>query len=451
MGRIVFLPATLHRFRKVVKKMDDGQFDVIIVGGGPAGLAAGYTLARAGLEALVLERGNTCGAKNISGGRLYGHSLEKLIPGFSETAPVERRIVKERVSLMTASGAMTVEYASDQLKDPSCASYSVLRAKFDSWLAEQASAQGAMIITGIRADKLLQKDGKVVGVVAGGDELFADVVILADGVNSILAQQLGMKKELLPHQVAVGVKEVIGLDERTISDRFGVLPGEGLAWMVAGDPTGGVPGGGFLYTDRESISLGTVVTLSDIGAGKNVPVPEMIERFKANPVIAPLIRGGRLLEYAAHLVPEAGYGMIPELVWNGVLVAGDAAGFVMNLGLTIRGMDLAIESGRLAAEAILLAREKGDFSAKGLSAYLTLLENSFILRDLRHYQHMPSLLRAPRLYSELPSAADEIMRGLYVVDGKAPVRLIKSIVPAIHKIGGIAQAGRLGIKAAGAL
>lgn len=431
--------------------MSDEKFDVIIVGGGLAGTAAGYTLAKAGLEVLVIERGNYCGAKNMTGGRLYGHSLENLIPNFAEKAPVERKIVKERISMMTESGAMTIEYGSDKLKEPACASYTVLRSKFDKWFAEQAEAQGAMYITGIRVDKLLQKDGKVCGVLAAGDELLSDVVILADGVNSLLAQQIGMKKELSPHHVAVGVKEVIGLDEKTISDRFGVLPGEGVSWMVAGDPTGGAVGGGFLYTDKESISIGTVVTIGDIGTGKCIKVPDMVERLKANPVIAPLLEGGKLLEYAAHLVPEAGYKMIPELVWNGVLIAGDAAGFVMNLGYTVRGMDLAIESGRLAAEAVLAAKEKGDFSVNGLSVYLELLENSFILRDMRHYQNMPYMMSSPELFNEIPALADEIMCGLFVVDGTPPVKMIKSIVPAINKLGGIAKIGKLGIKAAGAM
>jgi electron transfer flavoprotein-quinone oxidoreductase len=431
--------------------LSEDKFDAIVVGGGLSGSAAAYSLAKAGLEVLVIERGNYCGAKNMTGGRLYGHTLNKLIPDFAATAPVERKIVKERISMMTESGAVTVEYGSDRLGDTASASYSVLRSKFDRWLAEQAEAQGAMYITGIHVDKLLQKDGSVCGVVADGDELLSDVVILADGVNSLLAQKLGLKRELQPHQVAVGVKEVIALDETVISDRFGVLPGEGAAWMVAGDPTGGAMGGGFLYTNKNSLSLGTIVTLSDIGSAGNIKVPDMVERFKANPVIAPLIRGGELLEYSAHLAPEDGYGMLPELFWNGVLVVGDAAGFVMNLGYTIRGMDLAVESGRLAAEAVLKAREKGDFSADGLSVYRTLLEQSLVLRDLRHYQNMPALLRSHQLFNELPCLLDDIMRGMFTVDGREPARLIKSIVPAVSRIGGITEAGRLGLKAAGAL
>jgi electron transfer flavoprotein-quinone oxidoreductase len=221
--------------------------------------------------------------------------------------------------------------------------------------------------------------------------------------------------------------------------------------MVAGDPTGGAMGGGFLYTNKNSLSLGTVVTLSQIGCGSELRVPEMVERFKANPVIAPLIRGGELLEYSAHLVPEDGYAMLPELFWNGVLVTGDAAGFVMNLGYTIRGMDLAIESGRLAAEAVLRAREAGGYTAGGLSVYRTLLEQSLVLRDLRRYRNMPALLRSRQLFSELPSVLDDILRGLFTVDGSEPARLLNSIAPAVKRLGGIAEAGRFGLKAAGAL
>ena len=430
--------------------MSDERFDVIIVGGGVAGTTAAYTLAQAGMEVLVIERGNFCGAKNVTGGRLYGHSMEKIIPGFASIAPIERKIVKERVSMMTENGAMTIEYGSEVLKDPSCASYSILRSKFDKWYSEQAEEQGAMYVTGILVDKLLQKDGKVCGVVAGGDELYADVVILADGVNSSLARKIGMKKELQPHQVGIGVKEVIGLDEETVSNRFGVMPDEGVSWMVAGSPTDGVTGGGFIYTGKDSVSVGTVVTLSEINRTE-MKVPEMIEKLKSNPIIAPLIRGGTLIEYSAHLIPEAGYGMIPELVWHGVLMVGDAASFVMNLGYTIRGMDLAIESGRLAALAILKAKEKNDFSQSGLSVYVELLKNSFILRDLRHYKNMPHLLSSPTLLNNLPKAADELLSALFVVDGRPPVKLSKSILPIISKAGGIRELGKLGIEAVKAM
>ncbi|MDR2296333.1 MAG: FAD-dependent oxidoreductase [Clostridiales Family XIII bacterium] len=430
--------------------MSEEKFDAIIVGGGLAGSAAAYTLAKAGLETAVIERGTACGAKNVTGGRLYAHSLEKLIPDFAESAPLERRIVKERILLMTESGATTIEYGDESLKEPAGASYSVLRAKLDPWLAERAEEAGAMYVTGIRVDKLLQEKGRVCGVIAGEDALYADVVLLADGVHSLLAQKLGMKKALAPHQVAVGVKEVIGLDEKTVSERFGVAPGEGVACLAAGYPTGGAVGGGFLYTNGSGVSLGTVVTLAHIGSGEAVKVPDMVERFKAHPAIAPLIAGGELLEYAAHLVPEGGYHMMPELFWNGVLVAGDAAGFVINMGYSFRGMDFAIESGRLAAETIIRAKRREDFSEAGLSHYQTLLERSFVMRDLRHYQNMPALMDTRQIYNEFPAMAAEILGGIFRVDGTAPKKPSALAVAAARAVGP-AEFVKLGAKAWGTL
>ncbi|MDR2355386.1 MAG: FAD-dependent oxidoreductase [Clostridiales Family XIII bacterium] len=429
--------------------MSEEKFDAIVVGGGLAGSAAAYTLARAGLETAVVERGTACGAKNVTGGRLYAHSLSRLIPDFAESAPLERRIVKERILLMTESGATTVEYGDEKLKASAGASYSVLRAKLDPWLAERAEEAGAMYVTGIRVDKLLQRKGRVCGVIAGEDVLCADVVLLADGVHSLLAQRLGMKKALAPQQVAVGVKEVIGLDEKTVSERFGVAPGEGVACLAAGYPTGGAVGGGFLYTNRAGVSLGTVVTLHHIDEAE-VKVPDMIERFKAHPAIAPLIAGGELLEYAAHLVPEGGYAMMPELFWNGVLVAGDAAGFVINMGYSFRGMDFAIESGRLAAETVIRAKRQNDFSAAGLSVYRRLLEHSFVMRDLRHYQNMPALMNTRQIYNELPAAAAEILGGLFRVDGSEPKKASKLALSALRSVGP-AELAKLGMKAWGTL
>jgi electron transfer flavoprotein-quinone oxidoreductase len=431
--------------------MSEEKFDAIVVGGGLAGSAAAYAMAKAGLEVAVVERGTVCGAKNVTGGRIYAHSLERLIPDFAESAPLERRIVKERILLMTETGATTVEYADGSMKGEIGASYSVLRAKLDPWLAARAEEAGAMYVTGIRVDRLLQRNGVVCGVVADEDILQADVVVLADGVHSLLAQKLGMKRKILPHQVAVGVKEVIELGEDTVSERFGVAPTQGVACLAAGDPTGGAVGGGFLYTNRTGVSLGTVVTLGHIGGGKGLSVPDMVERFKAHPAIAPLIAGGTLSEYSAHLVPEGGYSMMPELFWNGVLVVGDAAGFVINMGYTFRGMDFAIESGRLAAETVIHAKKRNDFSEASLSRYRVLLENSFIMRDLRRYRNMPGLMDTPQIYNEIPAMAGEILGGLFRVDGAESAGAIRLAASAVRGAVSLPDAISLGLKAWGAL
>ena len=426
--------------------MSEERFDAIVVGAGLAGSTAALTLAKAGMEVLVVERGTWAGSKNVSGGRLYGHALQKILPGFEEEAPVERKITKERISLMTETAATTIEFQDEKMREQKTASYSVLRSKFDKWLAEKAEAEGAMFVTGIHADELIMKDGKVDGVKCGGEEMGADVVILADGVNSPLAQSLGMKPELTKHETAVGVKEVIGLDEKVISDRFGVQQGEGCAWMMAGFPSDGGIGGCCLYTNKESISLAIVLTTAEIG-NSEYSVPQLLERIKAHPTVAPLIEGGNLLEYSAHLVTEGGYNMIPTLYRDGVLLAGDAANMVINVAYTVRGMDFAIESGRLAAEAVIKAKEKGDFSASSLSVYRQLLDQSFVMRDMKHHAAAPKMMEHPELFIKYPEMAREVLSTMFTIDGEPRKHLMKFAMPALKKAGGVFKLAGIGMDA----
>lgn len=423
------------------------KFDAIVVGGGLAGSAAALTMAKAGLDVMLIERGKFCGSKNSSGGRIYGHSLERLIPNFAEEAPIERKITQERLSLMTEGGALSFQYNSDKLQNLKYPSYSVLRSKFDKWMAEKAEEAGVMLLEGFRVDKVLvDENGKATGVVCGDEEFDADVIVLADGVNSLLAQQLGMKQELDPKDVAVGVKEVIYLGEDVINERFGLQGDEGAAWMIAGDPTGGNLGGGFIYTNKDSLSLGIVTTISDIGR-VDVSVPDMVERMKNHPSIAPFVKGGKLTEYSAHLVTEGGLKMMPELVRDGVIVAGDAAAMVVNLGYTVRGMDLAIESGRLAGEAVVRAKAREDFSAESLSYYKQLLDESFIMKLMKQYQNLPGLLEDHIIFNDVPKMADEFAGMVYKVDGGAPVALPMIALTVLANNGGLNGLFDLGKKA----
>ncbi len=277
------------------------------------------------------------------------------------------------------------------------------------------------------------KDGKVIGVEADGDVLEAKAVILADGVNSLLAEQLGMTKPVTAENVAVGVKELIELPKEVLQNRFNLRGSEGVAWLFAGAPTDGLMGGGFLYTNNTTLSLGLVCGLHHLKDAKK-SVPQMLEDFKRHPVVAPLIEGGKMIEYGAHVVPEAGLRMQSELVGDGVLIAGDAAGMCMNLGFTIRGMDLAVASGEAAAKTLLSAMKRDDYSKKSLSEYLALLEGG-PLRDMKMYQKMPAFLDNPRMFTQYPEMAIGIASELFTINGKPPVPLRKNILKHAKKVG----------------
>lgn len=415
--------------------MEEEQYDAIIVGGGVAGATAALMLAREGLEVIVIERGNYSGAKNMTGGRLYSHSLEKIIPDFASKAPVERRITHERISMMTETASTTMDYTGRSLAEIGCDSYTVLRGVFDRWLMEQAEEAGAMPVTGICVEDFVYKDGKVAGIVAGGEEMLAKVIILADGANSLLVEKCGLrKKAITSHQIAVGAKEIIQFDEKTIEDRFNLNAGEGMSWLFAGYPSDGKIGGGLIYTNKDTISLGVVATLSEFEKdGKSIH--EMLEGFKNHPAIIPLLKGGQLVEYSGHMVPEGGYDMVPTLYDDGVLVAGDAAGLVINIGYTVRGMDLAIGSGAVAAEAVIEANKKDDFSSQSLSRYKELLDSSFVMKDLKHFRKFPHFMENPRVFNDYPQMMDDIMTSLFVVDGSNPKSIISKMIKPVRKVG----------------
>lgn len=411
--------------------MSEDKFDAIVVGGGLAGISASIMMAREGLDVLLLERGTEFGGKNMTGGRLYGHSMEKILPDFAKEAPIERIVKKEKISLMTKDSSLDIQFASKKLSDKNDnASYIILRSKFDKWFSQKAEQEGVACITDIKVDNCIVKDGKVIGISAAGEEMFADVVILADGVNSLLAQDLGMKQELKPNQVAVGAKEIIKLDEEIINQRFGLRENEGMSWLSAGNPTDGSFGGGFIYTNKDTVSVGIVATLSDIGHTE-ISVAKLLDNFKNHPCVAPFLEGGQTAEYSAHLVPEEGLAMVPELYRDGVLVTGDAAGFCINLGFTVRGMDFAIESGRLAAQAVIRAHKLENFSKEALSFYKTLLDGSFVMKDLAISKGFPTLLSQRQIFEDLPETADDIASKIFTVDSKGSKGLMMDILESI--------------------
>jgi electron transfer flavoprotein-quinone oxidoreductase len=430
--------------------MSDDAFDAIVVGAGCAGSVAAYTLAAAGKSVLVIERGNYAGAKNMTGGRIYCHSLKQVFPDFAKDAPLERRVTHEAISFISEDSNFTVDFTSPELAVEGKDAYTVLRVPFDQWLAEKAEAAGAEFIYGIRVDDLIVRDGRVCGVRAGEDELEAHVTILADGVNSLLAQKLGFLSEPLPSQIAVSAKELIELPSGVIEDRFRLEAGEGASWLFAGDASHQIPGGGFIYTNKESVSVGVVATLEHLQHGGD-PIYQMLEDFKSHPAVRPLLAGGKLIEYSGHLVPEGGYKMLPKLVGDGVLVTGDAGMLCINLGYAVRGIDFAVSSGAFAAEATIQALEAGDTSSAALQAYQRMLEESYVIKDLKRFQKFPAFMESTtRIFNEYPNMIREMMLNLFVVDGKPADPLMKKLMRPVKRVGLITLA-RDAMKGVGAL
>jgi electron transfer flavoprotein-quinone oxidoreductase len=404
------------------------RFDAVVVGAGPAGSAAALTLARKGFSTLLVERGRTPGAKGMFGGRIYAWSLQDLLPNWEKDCPVERYVVRENMGFLTDDACLGLSYESPKLREGRATSFTALRATFDSWLAKKAQEAGAMLVTGIRVDGLWREDGRVRGVaVAPRDRVGADLVVIAEGATSVLTRDAGLRPDLEPREVSVGVKETIELPAEVIQERFGLGDKEGAAFVFAGRASLGLRGGGFLYTNRATISLGLVVSAEDL-ALKKMEIAEVQTRFRTHPAVQRWIRGGKIVEYSAHLVPELGAGMMPRLWGDGVLVVGDAAGFLINNGYTFRGVDLAIASGIAAGDAAEFARAAGGMSSANLAAYERFLRSRNILTDLERFRRAPLFLKNERLFDVYPRLLIEIAECLYTVDGTGKDRLVDIVL-----------------------
>jgi len=391
------------------------KFDAVVVGAGPAGCAAAYTLAKAGLQVLVCERGPYAGAKNMWGGAFFGPQMARLFPDFAKEAPVERFVNRHSITLLDGEDALTFDFRTPQVPGAHHG-FITLRAKFDRWMAGKAEQAGAIVATSLQADDLVREGNVVKGVKAGTEEFPADVVILAEGVNSLLTEKAGLRRPDSAHDLKQGVKEVIRLPREILEERFQLQGDEGVAMEFLGSCTRGLPGGGFLYTNRESLSLGVVVQLSAL-LEKRVKSSDLLEDFKKHPAVQPLIRKGELVEYSAHLIPVSGLKMMPRLFGDGVLVAGDAAALVLGTGLILEGANFSVASGVAAAQTVIRAKEKGDFSRAALQDYETLLREGGTLRDFETFRRAPEFLENERIYSAYPQWACGLARKIFTNDG----------------------------------
>lgn len=372
----------VYSFSRGVMDNQENKTEVIVVGGGPAGISCAVTIARAGKKVVLIERGKFSGSKNVFGGAIYAQPTREIFPDFEKTAPLERKNIEHKFALLGEDDATVISY---KKKPENPVSYTVVRGKFDRWMAEQAKQEGVILVEETVVRELIVQDGFVKGVKTELEDYYADIVVLADGVNSLLAKQIGLRGNLLPEDVALSVKEVIKLPAEIINERFHVNDDEGCIYEIFGGPMLGMLGLGFMYTNKNSVSIGLGVTLSEL-IEKGLKPYDLLDKLKQHPEIAPLIKDGELLEYSAHLIPEGGYKKVPLLFGSGVMVCGDAAMFVNNMHW--EGTNLAMISGKIAGETAVIALGKQDFSKTALSNYQEELENSFIIKDLRTYKDL---------------------------------------------------------------
>ena len=399
-----------------------GDFDAVVVGAGPAGSAAALVLARSGKRVCLLERGPYPGSKNMYGGVVYPRILDGLLLDWWEDAPVQRWVTRRATMTLTDDQALTIDFRTESWGRPPYNGATALRPEFDAWLAAKAVDAGAVLVTSTTATGLLRDrpGGAVTGVSTDrpDGDLRAGIVVACDGVNSFLAKQAGLYGPVDPANYTLGAKEVLAVPARTIEERFGLGPDQGADFEIIGC-TGAIPGGGFLYTNRDSLAIGVVLHLPAL-ATAGVRPEELIAGLKAHPAVAPLVAGGELVEYSAHLIPEGGYDMMPALAGAGILVAGDAAAMCLAAGIWLEGVNFAIASGMAAGEAAAAALAAGDVSERGLAGYRRRLQDSFVLQDHRRLRHAPHLLLSERVQRRYPQLACDIVEDLFTVTNPEP-------------------------------
>lgn len=400
------------------------KFDAVVVGAGPAGVTAAYAMASSKMNVAIIERGEYPGSKNVIGGVLYTKTLNDLMPGFWKEAPLERRVIEHSYCLMGKHEHTLLTHRSARRSDPPNG-YTILRSKFDRWYARKAQDLGATLVTKTNVTELLRQDGKIAGVRTDRGDLFADVVIVAEGANTMLCEKAGLNEKRPPNEMAIAVKEVVSLPSERIRERFGLEEDEGAAIEYLGEPFGGLVGFGFVYTNRESISVGFGALISRM-VGEKIKPYDLMERFKAEPSVERFLRDGQVKEYQAHMIPEAGYTGMPRLFTDGALVAGDSA--MLANPLTGEGADLAILSGRLAGQVATHAHGVSDYSSSTLSEYQRLLLNSFALKDMKKQSGLLRYIEENlEIMSAYPGAFNSALEEWFKVDGSTRSEKIKRI------------------------
>ncbi len=401
--------------------MIEEKFDAIVVGAGASGNACAYTMAKLGLKVLQLERGEYPGSKNVQGAILYADALEKIIPDFRDDAPLERHVIEQRMWTMTDTSHVGMHYRSDDFNEERPNRYTIVRAQFDKWFSRKVRDAGVTLLCETTVTELIRDgQGKVIGVRTDRADgvVFANVVVLAEGVNGLVGQRAGLRPVVTPESVALAVKEMHFLPREVIDERFNLRGNEGVVIEAMGTITNGMTGTAFLYTNGKSISVGIGCIVSDFEGTGQTPYG-LLEAFKNHPSIKPLLAGSECKEYAAHLIPEGGYKTIPQLYGDGWLVVGDAGQFVN--AVHREGSNLAMTTGRIAGETIAWLKTRRDpATAANLAEYQRRLEASFVMKDMKKYRNIPDFLhkRAEQVFGLYPRLIAQAAHTWFRVDGK---------------------------------
>ena len=366
------------------------HYEAVVVGCGPGGAAAAATLANNGVETLVLERGVDAGAKNVSGGLLYAeesspYTIDDIFPDFREEA-TERPVTDYHIHNVSGRQVKTFDI-SDLHEHDTAWSDAVLRRRMDSWLAERVhektSETGGGLLTEVRVNGLLRDDGEIVGVTCDEiDPIRADLVVAADGVNSELAREAGLMDWDEPEEWFQGVKAVVDVPPEEVNEHFDVGPDEGAAHLFSGDLFEGVRGGGFVYTNEDSLSIGTVFHLDSLAAERAEP-HELLDALLTHPALGDwLPETYHEREYSAKLVPDSKKVAHESPHHDRLVLVGDAAGQMQAQGPIIKGMNHAVTAGALAAEAFVESRSRGGTDGTG-ELYTRKLETEGVMDKLR--------------------------------------------------------------------
>jgi electron transfer flavoprotein-quinone oxidoreductase len=372
------------------------------------------------------------------GGVIYPRILDELIPNWFEHAPIQRWVVRRSTMLLSDTGALNIDYRSNAWGQAPYNGATAYRPDFDNWLAQQAVAAGAELICSTTVTGLLRDaQGRINGITTDrpDGDLTASVVIACDGVNSFIAKDAGLYASVDASNYTLGVKETLSLPKSVIDERFGVRDNQGVDIEILGG-TSGVNGGGFIYTNLDTIALGVVLKLPKLSAQKKRP-EEIIAELKRHPAIAPLIEGAEVIEYSAHVIPEAGLDMMPKMVTDGLLVAGDAAALCLAAGIWLEGVNFAMASGMYAGQSAAQAVASGNTSASGLQSYTKKLNETFVLKDHKKLRKIPHLVLSDRVQHKYPGFVTGIVERMFRVENPHPKPGVRRILREERKKAGI--------------